>query len=58
VADLDRVTADLSDDERAAVGRFLARVAELAEEHAARLEAAADAEARAATAVALPGLWG
>ena len=58
VADLDRVAADLADEERAAVGRFLGRVADLAEEHAARLEAVAEAEARAAAAVALPGLWG
>lgn len=58
VADLDRVSAGLTDEERQAIARYLERVAELAEDHAARLEAAADAEARAAVAIALPGLWG
>ena len=58
VADLDRLAAALDDEERTVVESFLQRVAELAEDHAARLEAMADAEARAASAVALPGLWG
>jgi DNA-binding MarR family transcriptional regulator len=58
VADLDRLAAALTAEERAVIGGFLQRVAELAEDHAGRLEAAADAEARAAMTVALPGLWG
>lgn len=58
VADLDRLAASLPADERAVIGRFLSVVAELAEDHADRLEAAADADARATGTVALPGLWG
>ena len=58
VADLDRLAAALTPEERAVVGGFLERVADLAEDHAGRLEAAADAEDRAAASVSLPGLWG
>ena len=58
VGDLDRLDAGLPDDERAAIARYLEQVAALTEEHADRLEAAADAEARATEAIVLPGLWG
>jgi DNA-binding MarR family transcriptional regulator len=56
--DLDRLDAGLSAGERAAIAGYLERAAALTEEHADRLEAAAETEAQAAEAIALPGLWG
>jgi DNA-binding MarR family transcriptional regulator len=57
VAELDRLAAELSDGDRAAVGTFLGRVAEAAERHAEDAARAVDARARAAIGEPVPGLW-
>jgi DNA-binding MarR family transcriptional regulator len=58
VADIDALLAELSALERAAVERFLARVADLCGRHADRLLTEAEAAARAAADVPSPVLWG
>jgi DNA-binding MarR family transcriptional regulator len=55
--DLDRVVAELDDDERRAVTRVLDEVAELAEQHAERLAGEAAASAAAALEVPVPARW-
>lgn len=57
VAEIDSLIEALPRDEATAVSHFLERVAEAAERHADRLAADADAEARDALALPLPGLW-
>lgn len=57
VADLDRLSAELDDAERAVVRRYLERVAALSEEHAERARAA-HAAATDPPASPVPALWG
>jgi DNA-binding MarR family transcriptional regulator len=57
VAELDRLAADLPDADRAAVGTFLARVAEAAERHAEAASRAVDDRDRAVIGEPVPGLW-
>jgi len=58
VADLDRLAGDFTAEERAAITRFMDGAAEIVEEHASRIEAALEDDARATVTLALPGLWG
>jgi DNA-binding MarR family transcriptional regulator len=58
VADIDRFASDFTADERAAITRFMDGAAEIVEDHATRIEAALEDDARATVALALPGLWG
>jgi DNA-binding MarR family transcriptional regulator len=57
VAKLDNLTQELPTGERAAVTRFLERVADAAEQHADRLARDAAAHAQSTLAVPLPALW-
>jgi len=58
VAEIDALTARLSDDERALVADFLARVAEAGERHADELaRSAGDAAPAGAGGSPVPGLW-
>ena len=59
VADLERASAELSEQERAVVRRFLARAAVLSEAHADRAREELELRVAAAGAAApVPGLWG
>jgi DNA-binding MarR family transcriptional regulator len=58
VSELDEVAMRLTDTDREAVGRFLERVAALAERHATSLaESAREAEREHMSAAPDPGLW-
>jgi DNA-binding MarR family transcriptional regulator len=57
VAELDTLAQDLPPGKREAVTRFLARVADAAEQHADRLSRDAAAHKQSALAVPLPPLW-
>jgi DNA-binding MarR family transcriptional regulator len=57
VRDLDEAAEELDEEERAVVARFLARVAELAEAHAAELLRSADLQRPQVPQVPAPGLW-
>jgi DNA-binding MarR family transcriptional regulator len=57
VADLERASLDLSEDERAVVSRFLDRAVALSEDHAQRALAEPE-RAEPVAAAPAPGLWG
>jgi DNA-binding MarR family transcriptional regulator len=57
VAELDGLAAELGDEEREVVRRFLEATADAAERHADRLAGDAEASAQDALAVPLPALW-
>ena len=57
VHDLDAAVAELGDEERATVARFLERAAELGEAHATALEESVDARRPQVPRVPVPGLW-
>jgi hypothetical protein len=57
VRDMDEVSQRLTDEERAAVGRYLSEIAAVSERHAERLQAAARAESIEVVAAPAPGLW-
>jgi DNA-binding MarR family transcriptional regulator len=57
VAEIDALTARLSEDERALVADFLARVADAGERHADDLARAADDSGPAPAGSPVPGLW-
>jgi hypothetical protein len=57
VGNIDTLIQALSSTEAQVVQGFLESVADVAERHANRLAADADATAHAALAVPLPGLW-
>jgi DNA-binding MarR family transcriptional regulator len=58
VTELQQLAEEVPPEDRAAVGRFLARVAAASEEHADRLVAELGSRGRAAPALPAPGLWG
>jgi DNA-binding MarR family transcriptional regulator len=57
VAELDRIGSELAEPEREVVRRFLGRVADAAERHAAGALRAVDLRARAGIGEPVPGLW-
>jgi DNA-binding MarR family transcriptional regulator len=57
VGALDQLAEELSASERESITRFIERVADAAEQHAARVARDADVCARDALAVPLPALW-
>jgi DNA-binding MarR family transcriptional regulator len=57
ITELDQLIRELPGSQREAITRFLARVADAAEQHADRLARDTDARAQDALAVPLPALW-
>jgi DNA-binding MarR family transcriptional regulator len=58
VADLDGLSADLDDEQRQLVRRFLTRVAEVSEAHAERAYREQHGTSAPAAATQVPSLWG